>query len=209
MATLIENGYEIISGISGKALNDGYIFIGEYGLSPLTNPQQAYWDEDLTIPANNVRTREGYPLNGTELGRLYTDGSYSILVQDKNGEEVYSNLEAEHYQVLTTADYPSDSAWATVTSLLNGWTGTVYYIKRAGMVTVELSQLVGTSASAVTVLILPIGYRPIVNAWGIGSRAGVTIDSTAVCQVSTSGEILVYATTSATDVRSSLSFPVL
>jgi hypothetical protein len=59
-----------------------------------------------------------------------------------------------------TGNYPSDTTWNTTTILLNGWTGTVRYIRRAGMVTVVLDSLVGTSATNNTILNLPAGYRP-------------------------------------------------
>ena len=69
MATLIENGYPIFTDSNGDPLESGYIFIGVAGLNPISNPLQAYWDADLTIPATNIRTSEGYPVyNGSPVG---------------------------------------------------------------------------------------------------------------------------------------------
>jgi hypothetical protein len=94
MEILIENGYKTFTDINGKPLDNGYIFIGDYGLSPISNPKQAYWDKDLIIPATNIRTSGGYPVYNGSPGRLYTDGSYSILVQDKNLQTMYTQLYA-------------------------------------------------------------------------------------------------------------------
>jgi hypothetical protein len=94
MVTLIENGYETFTDSGGNPLDNGYIFIGQYGLNPLSNPLQAYWDEDLSIPAVSIRTSKGYPVYNGSPRRLYTAGSYSLLVQDRLGRTVYTQLEA-------------------------------------------------------------------------------------------------------------------
>lgn len=94
MATLIENGYPIFTDKNGDPLEGGYIFIGEAGLNPMSNPQTAYWDSALTVPAVNIRTSQGYPVYNGSPGRLYVDGNYSIVVQDKNRVTAYSTLNA-------------------------------------------------------------------------------------------------------------------
>ena len=62
-------------------------------------------------------------------------------------------------RVMRVDDYPSDSSMTEVTSLDNGWTGTVRYIKRAGMVTIT-ADLTGTGATGDSILTLPSNYRP-------------------------------------------------
>ena len=62
-------------------------------------------------------------------------------------------------RLITEKDYPSDTAETEVTSLDNGWTGTVRYIKRAGMVTIT-ADLTGDGATGDNILTLPSNYRP-------------------------------------------------
>ena len=97
MSTLIENGYPIFTDSDGNPLEDGYIYIGEAGLNPISNPQTAYWDADLTIEARNVRTSGGYPVYNGSPSRLYVEDNYSILVQDKQLNTVYVLLDATSF----------------------------------------------------------------------------------------------------------------
>jgi len=58
-----------------------------------TTTRQAYWDEALTMPATNIRTTRGYPSRNGAAGFLYAaPGDFSILVRDKNGVVILSNL---------------------------------------------------------------------------------------------------------------------
>jgi hypothetical protein len=91
MPFVVENGYRIFTDLEGQPLDSGYIFIGEDGLNPLTNPQTAYFDEALTIPAENIRTSGGYAVYRGSPATIYTLNDYSILVQDKNQQTVYYN----------------------------------------------------------------------------------------------------------------------
>ena len=104
MATEIRAPYNVFFGEDGYPLEGGYIFIGVSGLNPLSNPQTAYWDSALTTPAANIRTSGGFPSNNGVIGRLYVPADYSILVQDKNGRTVYSQLEVtfEYADLLLT-----------------------------------------------------------------------------------------------------------
>jgi hypothetical protein len=91
MPFVVENGYRIFTDLEGQPLDGGYIFIGEDGLNPLTNPQTAYFDEALSIPAENIRTSGGYAVYRGSPATIYTLNDYSILVQDKNQQTVYYN----------------------------------------------------------------------------------------------------------------------
>ena len=103
MARQIDSPFPIFTDVDGSPLEGGYIFIGEPNLDPLTNPKQAYWDEDLTEPADNIRTKSGYPVNGTFPSRLFIpDGDYSILIQNKREITVYSSVTAPELGVNVT-----------------------------------------------------------------------------------------------------------
>ena len=103
-----------------------------------------------------------------------------------------------------TGNYPSDTGWTTVTSLLNGWTGTVRYIKRAGMVTVTFEVLNGSSKTDNVFINLPSGYRPSVAIRG-GSVS--TTQAPNELTVATSGNVA--SGSVATDTRGSITYPVI
>lgn len=91
--------YTAFIDVNGTPIDDGYIYIGQPNLNPVTNPQNAYWDEALTqLAAQPIRTRQGYPLNGSSVGKLYVAGSYSLLVRNENGSDVIgaATFSADH-----------------------------------------------------------------------------------------------------------------
>lgn len=90
MANLVQGTYPVFTDIDGNPLEDGFIFIGEPGVDPIANPISVYWDEALSVPATNVRTKGGYPNNSGAPGRLFVAGTYSILVQNKRGTAIYA-----------------------------------------------------------------------------------------------------------------------
>lgn len=92
-AVTVNTPYPTFTDIDGQPLEDGYVWIGVSGLEPQANPQAAYWDAALTqVVTQPVRTRGGYPLNGTAIGRLYTAAPYSIKVQNKNSSTIVLDL---------------------------------------------------------------------------------------------------------------------
>lgn len=92
MSNRVQNPYEIFTDVDGTPLEGGYIYIGEEGLNPISNPQQAYWDSDLTIPASNIRTSGGYPSYNGSPGRLYVADAYSITVRNSRDDVVFSSI---------------------------------------------------------------------------------------------------------------------
>lgn len=89
----IREPISVYTDTDGTPLEDGYIYVGESGLNPQTNPISVYWDINLTIPAGNIRTKGGYPTNNGSPGRLFISEDYSVLVKNKLGEIIYSVLE--------------------------------------------------------------------------------------------------------------------
>lgn len=138
MSTLIENGYPIFTDANGDPLDDGYIFIGEAGLNPISNPQTAYWDADLTIPAANIRTSGGYPVYNGSPSRLYVADNYSIVVQDKKKQTVYTLLDATGFVVT-----PSPSV---------GFDNTQVEVKAAATITVKAGSTADVNGTSVEVL---------------------------------------------------------
>jgi WD40 repeat protein len=91
MPYYVENSYPIFTDLDGAPLHNGYVFIGVENLDPISNPQDAFWDEDLTIPATNIRTLNGYLSYSGSPGRVFAQNKFSILVQNAEGETVYFN----------------------------------------------------------------------------------------------------------------------
>lgn len=112
MSNLVQNPYPMFYDADGNPLEAGYVHIGEPGLNPLSNPLQAYWDAALTIPATNIRTSSGYLSNSGTPGRVYTGTNYSIVVQDKNGVIIYSQLNS-----LDFFNSPSDTIISSVDTI--------------------------------------------------------------------------------------------
>jgi hypothetical protein len=85
--------FPTFAGKDGLPLEDGYIWLGSANLNPQTNPLVAYWDETLTQVAQQpIRTLGGYPAYSGTPARLFISAAvYSILVQDKNGNTVYTS----------------------------------------------------------------------------------------------------------------------
>ena len=82
--------------INGRPLDDGFIFIGQDGLDPVANQIPVFWDFALTQPATQpIRTISGYPSNNGVRAEIFTgSNAFSILVRNKNGTTVFSQLSA-------------------------------------------------------------------------------------------------------------------
>ena len=111
-------------------------------------------------------------------------------------------------RVPTLEHYPSDSAWTEVTSLENGWTGTVRYIKRLGWVTVTLSNLDGSSSTGSTVLTLPSAYETSQNVQSIAYDRSTDPSKVGPFNALSDGRIGV-ADIEGTSIRGQLTYPVI
>jgi hypothetical protein len=92
-ALSVEPPFPAFAGADGQPLDDGYIWIGTVNLNPITNPIAVFFDAGLTISAvQPIRTSGGYPVYQGTPSRIYTNGDYSIQVQNKNATVVYTSL---------------------------------------------------------------------------------------------------------------------
>ena len=87
--SVIINPIEQYFDTDGSPLSEGFLYFGEVYGNPVTQPVMVYFDPEFTIPAAQpVRTVNGYPVrSGTAMG-LYAPQDVSILVQNKNMEQV-------------------------------------------------------------------------------------------------------------------------
>jgi hypothetical protein len=120
------------------------------------------------------------------------------LVQSLETKQISVEDLRDSMGVLTSTSFPSDTAWTTTTSLSNGWTGTIHYIRRAGMVTVSIDAN-GSSKTDNTMLTLVSAYRP-------GVQCELDVNGS-VLQIQTSGNIESNSSTSS--VKGTFTYPVI
>lgn len=98
--------YPVFTELNGTPLENGYIYIGEAGKNPVTNPITAYWDDGLLYPAAQpIRTLAGAPNRGGSPSAIFCNSEFSILVNDKNGNQVYySATGIKNYTAATLED---------------------------------------------------------------------------------------------------------
>jgi hypothetical protein len=90
----VSTPYPIFTDDDGTPLEDGYIYIGEAYQNPITNPITISWDTAGLYPvAQPSRTIGGYPDRNGSPGIIYVNAGafedYSILVQDKHGDQIF------------------------------------------------------------------------------------------------------------------------
>jgi hypothetical protein len=92
-ALFVSPVFPVFTDIDGQPLEDGYIFIGQVNLNPITNPISVFFNPGLTVlAAQPIRTIGGYPANAGTPARLFVNQDYSIQVQNKTGSVVYTSL---------------------------------------------------------------------------------------------------------------------
>ncbi|WP_337080751.1 hypothetical protein [Acinetobacter pittii] len=97
MSSKIQTPYPIFTDIDGRPLDAGFIYIGEEGKNPEVYPIATFWDEDLSVPAEQpIRTRNGYLSYFGKPGKIYVSPSKcSITVRNKKNDVVNTDLSAE------------------------------------------------------------------------------------------------------------------
>ncbi len=108
MASLVTAPFEVFQDVDGDPLEAGYIYIGQEGLNPVSNPISIYWDQALTIPAAQpIRTIGGFPARSGTPANIFTqEDRYSIIVRNKNQSLVFSLISAgSSLRTLFVADY--------------------------------------------------------------------------------------------------------
>jgi hypothetical protein len=96
MTSEITSPFTVFFDRSGQPLDAGYIYIGLPGINPEVSPITVYWDSSLTTTAAQpIRTLAGYPSRDGSPGTIFSNqSSYSIVIRDRNGALVFSDLNA-------------------------------------------------------------------------------------------------------------------
>jgi hypothetical protein len=94
MSTIVVQPFLIFYDRSGQPLDAGYIYIGTPGINPEVSPITVYWDSSLTTTAAQpIRTLNGYASrDGSPSNIIASQSPYSILIRDRTGALVYSDL---------------------------------------------------------------------------------------------------------------------
>lgn len=117
----VETPFKTYTGLDGKPLDGGSIYFGQPGLNPITAPVTVYWDAAGTQPAfQPLRTVNGYIVNKAGApANVFFNGSYSELVQDKHGRQVFYARTSDDFSIATTVlNFITNLAAAAGSSLI-------------------------------------------------------------------------------------------
>jgi hypothetical protein len=92
MSIIVETPFQNFTGLDGKPLTNGKVYIGQVGTDPtvFANQIPVFWDEALTIPASQpLTTNAGYIVRFGTPARVYTAINYSISVKNASNILVY------------------------------------------------------------------------------------------------------------------------
>ncbi|MES2352069.1 MAG: hypothetical protein V4641_31255 [Pseudomonadota bacterium] len=98
----IETPFKVYTGLDGKPLNNGFIYIGTANQNPITNPVTVYWDAAGTQPAlQPLRTVNGYIVHMGTPANVFVNGSYSEMVKDSKGRQVFYARNSDDFSGFT------------------------------------------------------------------------------------------------------------
>ena len=92
MSIIVETPFQNFTGLDGKPLTNGKVYIGQVGTDPtvFANQIPVFWDEALTIPASQpLATNAGYIVRFGTPARVWVASDYSISVKNASNILVY------------------------------------------------------------------------------------------------------------------------
>lgn len=118
---------DVFLDLNGDALDSGYIYFGEFGENPITDPITVYWDEAGTQPVSQpVRTSGGYIVRSGTPANVFTSERYSILVQDSTTSLVFYGSDSNNFDVSTNIlDQLASSAGASLIGSISPLSGAI------------------------------------------------------------------------------------
>lgn len=129
MSSKITTPYPLFNDIDGRPLDAGYIYIGEAGKNPEVYPIPVFWDEALTVPAEQpIRTRNGFFAKNGRAGKIFvSNADCSITFKNKKKVVVSTDLFADLFfgqkDVVKTVESIGD-----LQNLVR-WEGRTVYVK--------------------------------------------------------------------------------
>jgi hypothetical protein len=116
----VESPFKIYTGTDGKPLDGGYVYFGQANQNPITSPVTVYWDAAGTQPAAQpLRTVNGYIVRAGTPANVFFNSSYSELVQDSKGRQVFYARTSNDFSIATAVStFISQLASSTGASLI-------------------------------------------------------------------------------------------
>lgn len=97
----VETPFKVFTGRDGKPLNNGLVYFGVPNANPITSPVTVYWDAAATQPAAQPLSIEnGYIMRKGTPANVFFDGSYSELVKDAKGRQVFFARNSDDFSVI-------------------------------------------------------------------------------------------------------------
>lgn len=101
----VEQPFKVYTGLDGKPLDNGSVYFGQPNQNPVTAPVTVYWDAAGTqAAAQPLRTENGYivRVRGGTPANVFYDSSYSELVRDHKGQQVFYARTSDDFSIATT-----------------------------------------------------------------------------------------------------------
>lgn len=132
MSSKVQPPYPLFHDIDGRPLDAGYIYIGEAGKNPEVYPIPVFWDENLTVPAEQpIRTRNGFFAKNGRAGKIFvSNADCSITVKNKKkvvvSTDLFSDLFFDQKNMVSTVNSIDDL------NSIEVWDGRTVYVKGVG-----------------------------------------------------------------------------
>jgi hypothetical protein len=98
---LIEQPYKTYTDLNGKPINNGSVYIGVANSNPVTSPVTVYWDAAGTQPAiQPLDVMNGYIVRAGTPANVFVATSYSILIKDSRGRQVFYARTSDDFSVI-------------------------------------------------------------------------------------------------------------
>lgn len=93
---MVDSVYQVFVDLDARALEGGKVYVGEAYADPETTSVGLFWDDKLTIPADQpLQTSGGYIVRSGTPANVYTAANvYSVRVRDRSGGIVYYSASA-------------------------------------------------------------------------------------------------------------------
>jgi hypothetical protein len=161
MASLL-NENASYQGVDGLPIVDGYIYIGESGKNPKTNPITIYADREQQTPLDNPQRTDAY---GRSVNKIWVSGCHSLQVDDNEGVQQLIDLNRGESASIVTITLNNVQGVNAVTADASPAISS-YQDKAIYVLTVQ-----NTNTGAVT-LDAGVGAKPVKNSDGLDLAAG-------------------------------------
>lgn len=90
MAAIVNEGTQYLT-IGGAPIVAGEIYIGDVNADPVANPKSIFSDRALSVALANPQASDAF---GRSVNKIWTDGKFSIQVNDSAGVQQFQDLDA-------------------------------------------------------------------------------------------------------------------